>query len=361
MTTPCDIFDEYLASRPKLALVRLDRQRLHQSDLAHLAEYKEGLQALTISAKHRYPSLPVLNFYWLDEVDLNGIAIRYQNELFIGLTYGVVQSSYKLFNTMLSWPQVLPTVGDPLLEKAPAQQFRRRRRWGRIEEDRIDTIRPACPVRARYARHLENLVVEQFMFHEFTHIMHGHAGYFDSFRGPENVLVTRTTEMDADVGALSTQMSNIATRVLNKNSLPETFQLFYNNVTGSVFDLAFALASIFHIFENYFAVSLDMNLNKDSNTIFRLRLRMLIEWAMQFVNQFIGIEHHHSCGQAMLDGIEQARNAYALVTGETRDSKPISLPSGDPEWDHLLDLTNFWRSTLRSALEPYAYRELPRY
>jgi hypothetical protein len=361
MTSPNDIFDDYLSRGPRRDLVRLNIQQLHQSDRKHLAEFEACLQALIGSARQRSP-LPRVNFYWLDEIDLDGTAFKHQNELFIGLTYGVVQSSSKLFNSMLSWPQVLPSVGNPLLETAPAQPFQPPR-WGRIKEDhRIETIRSACPLRAAYARHLENLVVEQFMFHEFTHIMHGHAGYFDAHRGePENVLAIRTTEMDADIGALTTQMHNIVTRVRGRNALPDKFHPFYENVAGSVFDMTFALATIFHIFGNYMSVKPVRNPSEHANTIFRLRLRMVIEWVMKYVDQFIGIEHYEPCAQAMLDGIEQARTAYSLVADEPRPTEPLNLRAEDPEWDHLFELTNYWRSTFRSALERFAYRELPRY
>lgn len=362
MATVVELFDAYLASQPRAENARLDVSRLHETDRIHLEEHTTWMQALGRSARQFYPSLPEVHFFWLDEVDLNGIAFRSEGRYFIGLTYGIVQAACGLFNTMLSSPQVLPDVGDPSAT-GTRQLFRRLRRWGRVEDDdRIDTIRPACPLRTTCARHLENIVVEQCICHEFTHILHGHTGYFDDRRNePEVVLTTRTAEMDADIGALSTQMRNIVLRVSGQYGPLGKFAPFYDSLPGAVFDFAYALGSIFHIFGNYFSVNLDKDMNADSETIFRMRLRMVMEWIMQYVRQFVGIEHHDSCARAMLDGIEQARHAYAIVTDESRDMQTTSTRSEDPEWDHLQDLVEHWRGNLRAQLEPYAFRDLPRF
>jgi hypothetical protein len=198
-------------------------------DLGHLPDEQRSLfsafqssmqnmLALSFAGKTQGPVAKITRIGILKSLDVNALAASFDEEDFIGINAGTIMYILNLCDALLSHPDLLKHVGEPISERYD-ETFDPRR--GLTDPDwlraRWRSTQPNDPRRRGYARILGVQALIFVFLHELGHVEHGHVDWVcgatglramverPSGAGPDlSGLDSQTLEMDADCFAAST-------------------------------------------------------------------------------------------------------------------------------------------------------------
>ncbi|RYE24420.1 MAG: hypothetical protein EOP45_05835 [Sphingobacteriaceae bacterium] len=270
--------DEVKLNTGELALnfnrLFLDKWGLHKVDFddnygIDVGFYHDSLVQLLQWAE-RYKVIrdpPPVVCAFTNSTSINASVIRKDGIYYAGFNIGVVYLLDRLFNTMLSNPNVLKNIGTSSSEnnttKWNRKYFKDMANFSK-ENLPLNYTKPKDPVRVVIAEFLTYLSLSFLAFHEYAHILNGHIGYRDSVQGVNSITESRlsldkgkarkkfileqTLEYDADSTAAFDIINFIFHYDQNFFFLPTKFRKIVQNSEKSIALVAFACNSIFEIF-----------------------------------------------------------------------------------------------------------------
>lgn len=204
------------------------------------------------------------HFDFVDSPDINAVAGKSDSLYLIGVNFGTLESLIGVPNALLSWPEVLPQIGDASGERPEVFDLAGiigvtwQPRSDRVNENGRRLLLPRDPTR-RQAAICMTLMAMDFVFaHELGHILAGHLDFLGSqglaLRMNEkrsesaalSVPLFHALEIEADLDAGSMLASSVLERLLIGNDFAEIFDektfltlwIFTVLVLFHLFDLA---------------------------------------------------------------------------------------------------------------------------
>lgn len=245
----------------------------------------------------------------------------------IGINLGVIHILRNLFLSMLSHPRILPSIGNPSLERIRGP-YNLSRVTASLEDFRTHTF-PNDQVRLQYCSHLFSCGFNFIFQHEFGHLFHGHVDWFKKTYGlwalsevgaskTEKLrhIDLQTLEVDADGFAAIDVFAEILRiyRTPQGALRPATTNLFGKS-EDAVFGVLFAIYSVFRLFAD------NENLD-DENILLRdhppalYRQRFLLAQISEYV-----LEHEilspPDFGRVTVSAMVEAEQAFSILTGKS--------------------------------------------
>jgi hypothetical protein len=333
--------------------------------------YAYRARSFISSAQKALPKMPPIYFDYLADPEVNAAAYpKRHGRHIIGVTDGAVCIIRLVFFRMLSDPLVLPEIGSVSQElmNLPVMSDFEANAEQALRSNYIPVL-PKDPSRNLYAGHLVDLALDYLVAHELAHIANGHTEYWCKCTGrpalsergtrikdnSEKILL-QTLEMDADCIAVSKAMSNVRDKVSGSAPVGPSWRPYYKDKETAFFNWAFAMCCYFRLFgDGEFA-------GEDLETLThppdRIRQTMALATASDHVKAFWGESGTGWCGPIHQKAIICSEHAFAKITGRTAIAKGLADASSDEASAHVGKLLDFWKSTLRSELLPYAHANL---
>ena len=194
--------------------------------------------------------------------DINAAASKSDDLYLIGLNLGTFDRLARLYSSLLSWPEVLPDVGDPRKEKPAKFDIVRclnlgwQPRGTRTGPGTEQFLMPRDETR-KMASIAMNVMALDFIFaHEFAHVYDAHVDYLGSQGAP-----LRLTETQGRLGNLTTEMRHaveieadmdattmLASGLLHRLLIFQDFSKFFDEGTFLLL-WEFAILLLFHAFD----------------------------------------------------------------------------------------------------------------
>jgi hypothetical protein len=241
------------------------------------------------------------------------------------MSQGIFGAAEEIFNRMFSHPENFKSIGKPSRETAPPPID------AKVDPLRNPTLTviPKCPIRANVAQHLARLSLELTVFHEFTHLGHGHLDYLHATNNWGNASIRQTTEMDADAGCVSYtllwgDMMHRAT-AFREHEYPGPVLMAAREVFGTSqkFTLAILLAGYFFFRHMAKPWSLPAQFGKAwHHPLAAIRMRFLADSLGMYVNRNRVSGYSHDQFMADVGSVyNEAELAYSRIFGIKVDSE----------------------------------------
>jgi hypothetical protein len=258
-TTPEESFDEFFSNEGGLAdmsghpgeTIFAERRRSYQKFLRDRAAdlAKQG----TIIDVH---------FDFIDSPDINAAAGKAGELYLIGVNFGTLETLMSVPNALLSWPEILPQIGDASKEQpevfdlAGAVGVTYQPRSDRVSNNGRRTLLPRDKMRQFAAICMTLMGIDFVVAHELGHIMAGHVDFLGSqglalrlnehspTATPLSVPLLQAIELEADLDAGFMLASAVLERFIIGNDFAEMFdeQTFLTL-------WVFTVLMLFHLFD----------------------------------------------------------------------------------------------------------------
>lgn len=211
--------------------------------------------------KTKYINTPHVNFQIASNTEFNALALKYDNNYYIGINSGTIVILQQLFFRMLSSPNILSEFGDISNEvtrkMVDAQHIDFKTLFLSLNDD--DLVAPKNPIRQKLADHLCRQAFAFLLFHEDAHIIYGHLDLLEQLQisSIDVQLKTikdgkfyQTLEMDADAYATNVIFEEALLMVSHKDKISEDPDIcnFYKDNYTALKLLLFAIYSSFRVF-----------------------------------------------------------------------------------------------------------------
>jgi hypothetical protein len=317
-------------------IFNIHREGTLEKNKKTLQELKDDVKNFISFLRIRYPSLPSINFNFIDNRSLNACADIVDDRYYVGVNFGVYLLITDMFSKMLATKSVFPHVGNINIETDEKKTINRFTYLDDVKYNQYKSFapRPKDELRLFYARALSDNAMRYLIYHEIGHIVRGHCGYYKFARDNESSwnefeknqflepLHFQTMEMDADFFAVNFiyEITNMNINGIFKDKLiPYPLSIFYKDLEAFFSYWVFSIYSFFRLcnFEKF-----DLEETKDSNCSHpppSVRVGMIINNII-----FIMIENNLPATEEMTKKLSkivlEAEAAFAAVSFE--DNNP---------------------------------------
>jgi hypothetical protein len=312
------------------------------------------------------PSMPPVYFDFVDNPSINAFATKDEYRKYIGLTDGAVMVFHMLFARLMADPRVLSHIGNISIEQTNLPPLSILPKS--IRDWTSQPVLPHDPLRREVFHHLTQIVLDFLVGHEFTHLVNGHVDYLSARHGimvldeketsvsEEGALIRQTLEWDADCIAVCHAMGNCVQRIRDLNLTAGPIKQFYRNPTDAFLLVYFAISAFFRIFGDVDFT--EAGLLKSDYPPMRHRqvvaMGTATTYIMEKAEDLMGANN-----EAVSLSIQATEPAFANIIAGAKAVTGLKTAIGKVGSDHSNRLRNFWKTKLRSDLEPFAYHTLP--
>jgi hypothetical protein len=195
-----------------------------------------------------------VHFDYVENMGMNAFAFESGGHDFVGLYAGTIITIYRFFASLLAYPRLLMSIGNPLTEVE----------WiSHTDDPKLIVSRiPKDQARRSFAHLLATLAIDFLFAHEIGHLMNGHVkligkskgstflAEFDSTRKTsEEYLMRQALEMDADSFAVGQGVTTALGRASKLDSIgPPDWRQWYSTPRQALFAWTLAIYGLFRLF-----------------------------------------------------------------------------------------------------------------
>lgn len=200
-------------------------------------------------------SLPDIHLDFIDnDKSFNAVAFKREKSYFIGINTETVNRLHIFFKYIMSFPEVLSSIGNSKNEIAPKN----------IDLNNFNRIiEPKDKFRMDYSEQLLNSALQFLILHELGHIINGHVDLIEEWSGIPFIsemadtaeksdiskLDFQTLEFDADSFATNIGLQIIFIQYKTKEQLQEHVQPFFKSLEDAIFLWSFSTYAIFRFLD----------------------------------------------------------------------------------------------------------------
>jgi hypothetical protein len=372
--TDDEYFNDVLAGEPDFGR-KVEIESLSTSSANVYRQMSNDARNLFASAVAKLPTLPPIYFGITDNGVVNACAFRGEDKYFVAVNWGAVYVAQLMFNRILADSRFLPQIGDPREEtEQPPIRGWQKDDWpnGLHLQLSGNVIKPPQnEVRKKYAYYLEQQFITFLLAHELTHIVNGHIEYFNEIYGTrayvertssvesnERLLTHQTLEMDADSGAVSTQIGTIKAKFTEPDKyLNPYWKDFYIDPPLTTYNWSFAVSLFFRLFGDQ--PYKDKQLLDSTYPPDRVR-QMIVQTVS---STYIGLRWDDSlvdrCAKAETDAMLDLENIFPVITDTPREIQGFKESWDGSGFAHAMVLEEHWKNKVRPDLLKYAHGNLP--
>lgn len=343
---------------------RLPRELLPATAKAIAAIY-ELAQTLIARENQLCPRLPSIQFDFINSNEINGIACKWNDEYFIGITGGTVTLLQLIMHRMLADPTLFTNVGEaneedsnlPLIEGFTPNALK-------LSEIGTKVYFPKDRIRWSYACDLINWAALFLVGHEIAHISLGHVDYFDSNTGAPFLAefgwnaeqAIKPMERQAMEGQADQYSFNgllgIAIAKSSKNS--DVSAADQNaNLYRRVFEYSFSVNVLFRLFGDERFVGSD--LAADSYPPIGLRRRIIYGGGRDVARRNLTPDRQDIVQRALETGMFASEHAFSTIVGEDVSGASLEDAFSTTGGEHFKLLVELSEKELVAKLGPFSY------
>ncbi|PFI17462.1 hypothetical protein [Bacillus cereus] len=315
------------------------------------------------------PHFPSVHIDFINDVRFNACAIKQDDMYFIGINIGVVQVLEKLFNYIMSHPNLMTGIGDVSLEikkEISSDYIAINHNYLRLFTNYdVEVNAPIGKERKLCAKALYMYALEFLILHEYGHIVNGHMDY-DYFRRrsglsfmfelnscEKNGLFTQTLEMDAD--------SYAATRITQSIIEDHNRTLAKTEAIG-ISPMSFKerlkqmCYSVYFMFRLFGEMSYDLRtLEKNSHPApgFRQQFLFGVLGSLLITELQESLITEDELGDMVEEVIRECEQALKTISDKTFTPVPISIITTPEGQEHCIKIMANWKN-VKPLIEPYS-------
>jgi hypothetical protein len=320
-----------------------------------LERHKKAAEIWLRDVRTRHvPTMGPVHFDYIENMEVNAFALESDNHDFVGVYVGAIITIYSFFGSLLAYPRVLMSIGNPLTEEG----------WRSDTFDPKQLYRQPKDVARRSFAHLIATIAIDFLFaHEIGHLMHGHVKLLRTRQGTpilaefdlatktsEENITLQTLEMDADSFAASQGLATALGRAGDPDHVfPPDWRQWYATPNLALFGWTLAIYGFFRLFFKG-SVNLD-DLDSTSHPPPNIRLNMVFSTAVEFLKKESREELIPQLAPIIGEVLQTVETGQALITSRPLDLSGIQQTLDPRAGKHLARLLDHWK-TLRPELLP---------
>ncbi len=235
---------------------RLDLSKAHpttRSGMEELSNYYRWLISAARFAEPPYNPTGDLIVDFVDNAEVNAVALGFDRKEFIGINWGLVALIYQAFYVFMSRPSVLSTIGKAEVEKAgkkSVDSLLQQHSWKLME-----SLLPADGERLCVAQHLAWNAMAFVFAHEVSHVCRAHLRFLKNVYdldhhieyksvslSEEQARALQSLELDADTAAAETNMI-LWTKLCQRGTYPLLAEI------SPLTTWSLSLAMLFHVLD----------------------------------------------------------------------------------------------------------------
>jgi len=300
------------------------------------------------------PTMGPVHFDYVENLELNAFAFESENHEFVGVYVGTIVTIYSFFGSLLAYPRLLMSVGDPLAEEE----------WKSDTFDPKQLYRQPKNLARRSFAHLMASIAIDFLFaHEIGHLMNGHVKLLRMRKGVpllaefdltqkthEENLTLQSLEMDADSFAVGQGLATAFGRARDPNIIfPPDWRQWYATPRLALFGWALAIYGFFRLFFKG-AVNLD-DLGSTNHPPPNIRLTMVLSTLVEFLKKTSLEEFISQLEPIIGEVVRTVETGHALITSTPLNVSGLQQTLDPRANKHLGRLLDHWK-ILRPELVP---------
>jgi hypothetical protein len=200
---------------------------------------------------------------FVGNMDINAAAAKDGDVYLIGINVGTFDRLSRLYAALLSWPEVLPEIGNPKNETAADFDIARCLNLGwqpkgpRSRQEAASLLMPRDPTRVTACIAMNLMALDYIFAHEFAHVYDAHVDYVGAQGAALHLTETATAddekitasllhaiELEADMDAASMLASGVLHRMLIYRDFAQVF-----DERTFLLLWVFSILLLFHVFD----------------------------------------------------------------------------------------------------------------
>jgi hypothetical protein len=295
---------------------------------------------------HYVPAMGPVHFDYIENWDVNAFAFESDNHDFVGVYVGAIVTIYRFFGSLLAYPRLLMSIGNPLVEEEWESQAFDPKQLHRHPKD---------TARRSFAHLIATIAIDFLFAHEIGHLMNGHvkllkkrngmsllAEFDPAQKNPEENLTRQTLEMDADSFAVGQGLVTAFGRAEDPSHVfPIDWRQWYIPPTQALFAWTLSIYGFFRLFFRG-TVNLDA-LDSTTHPPPNLRLNMVLSTIIEFLRKSGREELIPRLQSIIAEVIQTVETGYALITSTPPDLSGIQQTIDPRTNKHMGRLLDHWK------------------
>jgi hypothetical protein len=219
-----------------------------------LERHKRAAEVWLRDVRTRHvPTMGPVHFDYIENLELNALAFEADDHDFVGVYVGTVVTIYAFFSSLLAYPRLLMSIGNPLAEEE----------WKSYTVDpKLLFRQPKDVARRSFAHQIATIAIDFLFAHEIGHLMNGHVKLLRTRQGiplmpefdptqktREQNLTLQTLEMDADSFAVGQGLATAFGRAGDPSLVfPPDWRQWYGTARLALFGWTLAIYGLFRLF-----------------------------------------------------------------------------------------------------------------
>jgi hypothetical protein len=220
-----------------------------------LERHRRGAQIWLRDVRTKHvPTMGPVYFDYIENLEINAFAFESHNYDFVGVYVGTIVTIYTFFASLLAYPRLLLSIGNPLAEEEWKSYT--------VDPKLLFSRQPRDIARRSFAHLLATTAIDFLFAHEIGHLMNGHVKFLRMRRGMplvaefdptqktrEENLTLQTLEMDADCFAVGQGLATAIGRASDPDHVfPPDWRRWYGTPRLALFTWTLATYGLFRLF-----------------------------------------------------------------------------------------------------------------